>query len=244
MRPGAAVPTLVLLLALAGPVRAWAPETRIRIADEAVRLMPKSLRLALERYREPLLRGLLEPQLHEESAEHRPPWLDEGSLDAEIERRARALIDSVHDAAPFREIASNFGALAHFTMDAGFPPGVTGNGTDRYAHFARLCEERRPKFPVVFYGHDDDRLAEGDYRGFALAVLERSREEDAQLARSYAIAGNPPDPAAFDDRSVPFAVASLSYSRTISDVARVWFAAWRDAYGDTGRTPYRKPDAR
>jgi len=237
------VAAIAALLLAAGPARAWAPETRIRIADEAVRLMPKSLRLALERYREPLLRGLLEPQLHEESAEHRPPWLD-GTLDAEIERRAAALIDSVQSAAPFREIASNFGRLAHFVMDAGFPPGVTADGAGHYRDFARLCEERLPKFPLVFYGHDDEHLAEGDFRGFALAVLERAREEDRLLARAYAAAGDPPDPAAFDDRSVPFAVASLGYSRTVTDVARVWFAAWRDAYGDTGRTPYRKPDPR
>ncbi len=48
------IPALIVasLLALAvTPAAAWNPETRIRMIDEAVRLMPASLRLALERHR-------------------------------------------------------------------------------------------------------------------------------------------------------------------------------------------------
>ena len=56
--------------------------------------------------------------------------------------------------------------------------------------------------------------------------------------RAYAAAGDPPHPSAFDDRSVPFAIASLSYSHAITDVARAWLAAWSQAGGDVGRTPY------
>ncbi len=242
MKPRA-LPILCFLLALPAVAVAWAPETRIRIADEAIRLMPRSLRTALENHREPLLRGLLEPQMHEDRPEHRPPWL-QGSLDAEIDKRAAALIDAVQKPAPFREVAASFGALAHFVMDADFPPGMTADGASRYAHFAAFCEQRLPKFPLVFDGHDHEELARSEFRGFALALMERSRRDDDELARSYREAGEPPVPAAFDDRSIPFAIASLSYSRAVTDVARAWFAAWRDAYGDTGRTPYREPDPR
>ena len=68
--------------------------------------------------------------------------------------------------------------------------------------------------------------------------MAEARAEDTELARAYAAAGNPPAAAAFDDRSVPFAVASLSYSRTVTRVVRVWIRAWRDASGDVSRTPY------
>jgi hypothetical protein len=91
---------------------------------------------------------------------------------------------------------------------------------------------------VVFYGHDSAELASGDFRAYALSVMKRARGEDRQLARAYAAAGDPPNPAAFDDRSVPFAVGSLSYSRTFTDIVRVWLAAWEHASGDMGRTPY------
>ena len=48
-------------------------------------------------------------------------------------------------------------------------------------------------------------------------------------------------PSAFDDRSVPFAIGSLSYSRTVTYIVRAWLAAWDGAHGDLGRTPYMRP---
>jgi len=230
-------PALVLVLAWS-PAAAWAPETRAHMVDEAVRLMPASLRTALESYREELLRGALEPMVHEDEPAHRPPW-DGGTLDATLDHEVRALIDTLGRRSSFSEIARGFGGVAHYVADTGFPPGAgkTG-GAERYAHFSRFCDDRRERFPVVFYGHHDDALAAGDWRGFALQVLERANRNDGELARAYAAAGDPPDPAAFDDRSVPFAVGSLAYSRSITDIVRTWLSLWQRAGGDMGRIPY------
>lgn len=237
---------LLLAAALAlecGSAAAWTPRTRAQMVEEAVRLMPASLRLALEHRREPLLRGMLLPMTGEDGPTHRPPWHG-GTLDAEIPARAAALARSVESAAPFDEVARSFGALAHFVADAGFPPGASGaEGARRYSDFAAFCESRRPRIPLVFYGHDDADLARGDFGAFARRVLDRARKEFPNLERAYAAAGTPPDPAAFDDRSVPFAVASLSYSQTVTDIVRAWLAAWQAAHGDVGRTPYREPQA-
>ncbi len=68
----------MLFLAFGTPALAWAPETRVRQIDEAVRLLPASLRLALESHRRALLRGVLEPMKQEDHADHRAPWSDEG----------------------------------------------------------------------------------------------------------------------------------------------------------------------
>jgi hypothetical protein len=233
---------LPLVLAVPG-ARAWRPETRLHMVDEAVRLMPESLRLALEAHRDALLRGTLEPMTSEDEPPHRPSW-DGGSLDAEVVKAETALVEAVERPAPFREVAADFGRLAHFVADAGFPPGAAGRaGEARYAHFADFCESRRPRFPLVFYGHEDPDLERGDFRAFTLRILHQARAEDGELARAYAAAGDPPDPTAFDDRSIPFAVASLSYSRTVTNIVRAWLAAWTQAHGDLGRTPYlRSPD--
>ncbi len=223
--------------------QAWVPETRIRMIDEAVRLMPASLRIALERQREALLRGMLEPMVAEDSPDHQPAWAD-GRLEATMEREARALIQSLGRSGSFAEVARLFGGLAHYVVDLGFAP-LAGGAPDepRYAHFAAFCESRRERFPLVFYGHEDRDLLAGDYAAFALRLLEQAREDDRMLARAYAAAGDPPDPSAFDDRSVPFAIASLSYSRSITNVVRAWLSAWESAGGDLGRTPYREPAA-
>lgn len=231
------------LILLHLPAAAWAPETRVRMVDEAVRFMPASLRLALESHREPLLKGMLAPQLREDDPAHLPSWSG-GTLEQQIEAEALALLDLLATPAPFAEVAQTFGSLAHYVMDAGFPPGGGGPaGASRYAHFAAFCEERRKKFPLVFYGHEDPYLERGAFRAFAERVTRRSLAEDRELARAYAAAGDPPLAEAFDDRSIPFAVGSLCYSRSVNDVVRAWLVVWERAGGDMGRTPYRKPSS-
>jgi hypothetical protein len=208
------------------------------MVEEATRLLPASLRLALEREKEAMLRGALEPLVYEEDRRHQPPW-SAGVLDQKIEEEARALSRALSDEAPFAQIAERFGALAHYISDARFPPGVSeGDGDRRAAHFAAFCESRRTRFPLVFYGHGDEDLARGDWRAFALKIMKRGSGDDRDLARIYEAAGDPPDPSAFDDRSVPFAICSLSYSRTITDIVRAWLTVWSQAGGDMGELPY------
>jgi hypothetical protein len=236
----AMLPAMLLLVGL--PAGAWAPQTRVRIADEAVRFMPATLRLALEKHREPMLRGMLEPQTNEDSSRHQP-LSSGGSLEHQIEAESKALLELLDKPRPFAEIAEQFGTLAHYVMDAGFPPGMSDtDGGRRYSHFAAFCEERRERFPLVFYGHQASALERGEFGAYATTIIRRARAEDRELARAYAAAGEPPDPAAFDDRSIPFAVGSLCYSRTVTDVVRVWLAIWSRAGGDVGRTPYVKSD--
>lgn len=235
---------LLLSAGAASPLPAWTPETRVELADQAIRLMPTSLRTVLEAQREELLRGVLRPMLDEDDPSHAPPWL-EGTLDASVEAKAAALAEALGKGTDFRAIAGSFGELAHFVMDAGFPPAVgepIGEVGLRYRHFSDFCNSRRVRFPLVFYGHADEDLDRGDIHGFALAVMNRARTEDRELARAYAAAGDPPDPAAFDDRSLPFAVGSLCYSHTVTDIVRIWITVWAEAGGDTGRTPYRTSD--
>ena len=51
--------------------------------------------------------------------------------------------------------------------------------------------------------------------------MSKTPDEDARLRPVYAQTGEPPNPAFFDDRSVPFAIASLAYSRSVTDIVRV-----------------------
>lgn len=223
---------------MASPAVAWTAPSRVRMVDEAVKMMPASLRLALEHYREPLVRGMLDSMTAEDDPHHLPADAG-GTLDREIERRAKSVIDAVETAASFAEVARAFGTLAHFVADAGFPPGAAGkDGARIYRPFASFCESRRERFPLVFYGHPDADLARDDFAAFARRVIAASRAEFLPLARAYAEDAKAPDPAAFDDRSVPFAVASLAYSRSVTDIVRAWIAAWRLANGDLRRTPY------
>ena len=230
-------PVVILLICVASQIDAWAPQTRVRMTDEAVRFMPPSLRLALENHRTDLLRGVLNPMKTEDGPEHRVTA--GGTLDGSIAAEAAKLLAMLRERTPFPGIAEQFGRLAHYVYDAGFPPGIGADGDDRYQHFAEFCEDRRTRFPLVFYGHDNEALAKQDYRAYALEVIERSRQSDRQLAYAYEQYAEHGNTSAFDDRSVPFAVGSLSYSNSVNDVVRVWLTVWEAAPGDMGRTPYR-----
>lgn len=236
--PGPLVAGL-LLVASAAPAFAWTAATRVVMIDDAVKLMPPSLRKVLESRVNDVRRGMLEPMTQEDAPSHRPPW-EGGVLPTSVDAAARDLVSGAETRVSFRDVARRFGVLAHFVADAGFPPAAAGApGASRYAHFAALCESRRPRFPFVFYGHANDALSRGDFKAFTLEVLERARTEDANLARAYAEAPSWTDAAAFDDRSVPFAIASLSYSRSVTDIVRAWLAAWRNCHGDLAGTPYQ-----
>ena len=222
--------------ACVSPALAWSPASRVQMLDQALRLLPESLRSALQGYHEELRRGMLEPMLDEDGPAHRAPW-DDGHLDSTVDAEIEALVSALRKGSDFDEISRRFGRVAHFVLDAGFPPAMGDDGSARYAHFGGYCEAKLSKFPLVFYGHDD----ESDtvvYRDRALQTMSRARDDDRLLARAYAAAGDPPDPAHFGDRSVPFAVGSLSYSHGVTNIVRMWLGAWRQAGGDMGRTPF------
>jgi hypothetical protein len=239
MRAHVAVLVALLVVAPARPAVAWSAATRVVMIDDAIKLMPPSLRKVLEKRRSDVLRGMLEPLTQEDGPAHRPPW-DGGTLVGSVDGAAKDLVSGATTQVSFHDVSRRFGVLAHFVADAGFPPGAAGDaGASRYAHFANLCETRRSKFPFVFYGHDNAALSKSDFKTFTLMILERARAEDVNLARAYALAADSADVAAFDDRSVPFAIASLSYSHTVTDIVQAWLAAWRECHGDLAGTPYQ-----
>ena len=239
MRVRGPVFAALLLLTSASPSFAWTAATRIAMIDDAIKLMPKTLRTVLEKRRNDVLRGMLEPLTREDTPPHRPPW-ESGSIEASVDAAVHDIVAGAESRVSFHDVARRFGLLAHFVADAGFPPGAAGAaGAPRYAHFAAFCETKRPKFPFVFYGHDNAALSKDGFRAFTLTILERARAEDANLARAYAQARGGNEAAAFDDRSVPFAVGSLSYSHTVTDIVQAWLAAWGECHGDFGGTPYR-----
>jgi hypothetical protein len=240
-RAGRLGAALLLTLPAGLDAAAWSPETRVRMVDEAVRFMPAALRTALQHYREPLLHGVLDPLTGEDGPEHRPPWAG-GRLDQTLGVEIGALIRDLEHPTPFADAVRHFGRVAHYVLDASFPPGASrGDGAAHYMHFAAFCESRRERFPLVFTGHAEPHLTAGEWAAFATELLRVAGDDDRELSRAYAAAGDPPDPAAFDDRSVPFAIGSLSYSRGVTEIVRVWLAAWQRVDGDMAATPYWEP---
>ncbi|HET6277533.1 MAG TPA: hypothetical protein VFG08_02000, partial [Candidatus Polarisedimenticolia bacterium] len=47
---------------------------------------------------------------------------------------------------------------------------------------------------------------------------------------------------ALDERSIPFGIASLSYSQATTDIVRLWRYVWISVNGDLSGTPHLDPD--
>ena len=207
--------TLRLDAVLANPDR-WAalarpllprgpPRPGSRMVDDAMRLMPPSLRLVLERHRAGRGARRSSPSRTRTTAAHLAPD-NAGTLDRSVASAADDLVRSIEGAQPFRQIAHRFGLLAHFVAGRRVPAWRrrARRSASRYAHFARFCESRRARFPLVFYGHDDPDLAHGDFEAFARAVSSRGRAARTKRSpRAYAARRRrlPPPPRSTTARS-------------------------------------------
>src|SRR5262245_41752294 len=136
MRALVSILAAVLSFSLTTDAAAWTAATRVVMVDDAIKLMPPSLRTVLEKRRNDVRRGMLEPMTLEDSPAPRPPW-DAGTLPGSVEAAARDLVSGAETRVSFNDVARRFGVLAHFVADAGFPPAAAGtSGASRYAHFA------------------------------------------------------------------------------------------------------------
>lgn len=223
------------LFAVAGPLHAFEAAARQNVALAALRLAPPALARQLNRHRASLAQGAQEAPPSDPAAAAK-------SLREEVDQAVR-LIDT-HK--PFKSLAVSLGRLAGMMTRANDPlwsdQGST-RGSDG-AKFTAFFQDRLKRFPLVHDGPADPALARGDMAAYLGVIRARYEGDRASLVRAY----HPPDgivrPSDFDDRSVPFAIASLCYSHAVNDTANVWIHVWRRAHGDLTGTPYLAATAR
>jgi len=93
-----------------------------------------------------------------------------------------------------------------------------------------------PREPVL----DDPAalaLSTKDLPALWASLLERGRDQAPVIRGELFRAGRVVDHRRLDYRSPAWAVSSLAYSRAVKGAAATWLAAWREARGDTTRTP-------
>jgi len=240
----------VLLLILASHSRAlaWTPATDDRVAREAVRLMPSTLRDILETHSADLTAGIREAAGDETGPTHTLDPGQEGISAASLAaRKVAETIAMINGHKPFADVARAMGALAHVIGDLNNPLQVSDDdpGEARYADdYASYVESNLDRYPLVFYGWNDPHLglpgrpADGDVTAFADAVARRTRAHYPHIRRAYAASDPRPIAQRFDVRSLPFGIGSLCYSHTVTDTARIWLHIWGRAHGDLRGTPY------
>lgn len=240
---------LALAVALLAPAAllAWKPATQKAIALEAATLAPPDLARLLVRHQTEYLHGSVAPLADGNAARHMKNADGSGSLDQTVATEMTATIELIRRHRPFAEVVEHMGRISHFVADANLPLNTANSDPREGAYFRDFldyADSARPRFAVVFYGLGPDWQSPRDIDAWTRATLARGRqlypaigEEYRRIAglaatggigRSSGIGG-------FDDRSTAFAVAALSYSHAISDVARALRHVWLAAGGSDPR---------
>jgi hypothetical protein len=223
---------IVLLLLFPLTAYAWTPASDQRIAQKGAALAPPDLRMLIELFDSEYKQGLARAQSDEGTDSHRYFVLSrEGRLRDRIERETRTSIEAIRKGEPMSAVVERLGGLVHLVADANNPFHVANDDPRLGASqqdFEQYFERRLPRFPTVFYGLDPQfRLPSYLDRTFA-----RSARFYPLVANEYFRDGTRRTSASFDDRSTAFGVASISYSRAVTDVVNLYYFIWKEAGGD------------
>jgi hypothetical protein len=112
----------------------------------------------------------------------------------------------------------------------GWPPGVT---REYYALFGANLD----KMPVVLDDPGALTRTRKELPALWQSLLDRTRPQVGVIREELFKSGRVVDHRRLDYRSPAWAVSSLAYSRAVTGVAATWLAVWREARGDSTKTP-------
>ncbi len=219
----------------------WHDSVQKRTLEHATRMMPTALRRILRRHDKALRRGAAAEQRRLPTSLHAE---DPGGGDSAADRLAASVsrITALLDAqAPFERVAWEMGAASHLIADLTNPFRTAPRDGDSLAFepaFLAYMEEQLPDLRVVFTSYEHPLLARGDTGAFGRSLAGTARSYLDDLVGALRLHQQTGEQAYIDQRSVPFGVASLSFSRGVTDTARVWLHAWRAAHGSLRGLPY------
>lgn len=234
---------LVLALLAAAPpwAAAWPAEAMTALSRDARKLLPRSLSRLLGE-REPQVLAELQrfpPDLSRALGEDLPSGRLRPETVAALETQADRAVALLKEG-QVSEGLVRLGGLLRIPADLsdpvltvgpeGWPPGLT---REYYALFAANLD----RMPVVLDDPAALKLSRKDLPALWQSLVGRSRAQAPVLRAELFRDGRVVDHRRLDYRSPAWAVSSLSYSRAVTAAAATWLAVWREARGDTTRTP-------
>lgn len=226
------LPLLFLSLFLTLPLHAWTRAADERIATKAATIAPGDLRMLIHQFESDYKTGLARGREQHGSEAHRYFASDRrGKLRDHIAAETRSTVSMVKQGRPMRQVIERLGYLAHLVADANNPFNVANADpamNEMKPDYEQYFERRLMKFPTVFYGLEPSF----EVQPYFDRTFERSASFYPVVREEYFRTGERRTSAAFDDRSTAFGVASVSYSRTVTDLVNLYYFIWREAGGD------------
>ncbi|MFQ5768322.1 MAG: hypothetical protein ACE5ID_10115, partial [Acidobacteriota bacterium] len=230
----------------------WPDHVQRQILTRATSLMPRSLRHLLARHRRNLVTGAREAgsgTTLKGAGEQQGPMEAAGAA-AGLQESLTRITALVNGHARLAQVAREMGRAAHLVAVLSNPLCTVPSDPQAalYApRFGTYMADGLDRFRIVFEGYRDPFLTRKDVLAFGRRLADRSRSYVDDLVGAYVRFDVEPDPALFDERSVVFGIASLSFSRSVNDTARVWLHDWEQAHGDLSGLPLpldRESDSR
>ncbi len=103
--------------------------------------------------------------------------------------------------------------------------------------FERFLNLKTDKFVPIFYGFSRNLFLNSDLDSFLNSIWERNEKFYSNLILQYEKGGNS---YTFDERSAAFGIASIMFSRTITDAVNLIVFIWWKSNGDISKTPFFK----
>jgi len=234
---------LVLAVLAAAPrwAAAWPAETMTALTRDARKLLPRSLSRLLGERESLILDELMRfpPDLSRALGQDLPT----GRLRPETVAALGAEADQVIGLLKEGQVSPGLvrlGGLLRIPADLsdpvlavgpeGWPPGLS---REYYALFAANLG----RMPVVLDDPAALKLTRKDLPALWQSLVDRSRSQTPVIRAELFRDGRVVDHRRLDYRSPAWAVSSLAYSRAVTAAAGTWLAVWREARGDTTRTP-------
>src|SRR3989442_5518674 len=223
-----------------GRTFAWTTPTRIRMADDAVRISSPAFARLLYRHLDEYHRGVAEEadsQIEAGRDLSTGPHGRRREAAEQLSKLVNQTIEGLSNHEPMREVCYRAGRICRLAPNPNHPihTGSTPGGAELrrayYDDFARDAEGVAARAPLVFYGWRDDLRTVKYVAPFALEIASRSERDAEGLYRAYHSPRAEGTSSDFYHRSIPFAGASLSYSRTVSDTANLRLLIWRRVGG-------------
>ena len=228
----------LLFVMVPGFVDAWPAPTYRNMVYDTLLIMPPTLRRVLWRNEAYLLKGVFGLEGEMASALARDGLAGSLSQDTAraVDQRVDGIAEQVNQHRPFREVAFELGKLLRIAADLA-DPTVVGASDPRLARasgeFHRFVTLHLEEFPLVYDWSLPSTLKGGVSVTTLLQRLSStSRASVPDLADAFWKDGRLVPATAFDYRSVPYAMASLGYSRGVTAASYLWLAAWEKANGD------------
>lgn len=236
------IPIFVVLFAFPVSSNAWTDATRIRMVKDAMKVSPPALNTILARYEADLLRGMIEPSRHEAEEVHFQHGDGGRGLGAAgVASKVEEIRGILEKRGSLKRFAYEMGTLAHLMSDVGFPLNASDSDPREPLYrdaYRQYVERSLDKIPFVLDPGRPAELSAGDLEGYVMASARQAARSYELIGPAFNDDGTAVSRDAIDERSIPFGIASLCYSRATTDIVRMWRYVWISVNGDLSGTPY------